>query len=386
MPGILIISRAYKIHTVIFFNDSYWTTMSKTNLTKISVFLLYRGNLNFEDTRLMTTQEYADRKQYFIKLHKYFEEAEVEDALDCLCERAKKEKQRKPVIESDIEELSSKSADIMLTGEEESEQEESQESDSGYHETNNNLPVPCSVCSRKKHFAQALNCDKCSKGTASALPAIGSSDDLDLENALHEAVENDIMPNEDDKNQAKELNVTVNANKVKADIMPTKDEATEETENKVNIIEGKKDVKIVLKDIMLKPEKSSADIKPIRKSKRLKKSQSSSGSSSSGSESSSGSSEPPPSLPAKKCKLSQIGMRIRDLQPNCHGCYVCPKTKCHKDYPQKELCIGTSRTTIQVIKDFIVQKHLKMAPNVMQTIHLSNSWTSIFVASIVMDS
>ena len=68
MPGILIIARAYKVHIAIFFNDSYWTTMSKTNFMKVSVFLLYRGGLNFEDSRLMTTQEYGSRKDYFAKL------------------------------------------------------------------------------------------------------------------------------------------------------------------------------------------------------------------------------------------------------------------------------------------------------------------------------
>ena len=38
----------------------------------------------------MTTQEYGQRKQYFLKLHKYFEETDDVNALDCMRERAKK--------------------------------------------------------------------------------------------------------------------------------------------------------------------------------------------------------------------------------------------------------------------------------------------------------
>ena len=318
MPGILIIARAYKIHIAIFFNDSYWTTMSKTNLMKVTVFLLYRGNLIFEDSQLMTTQEYGGRKQYFLKLQKYFEETDDVNALDRMRARSKKDEPKKPVIESDIEELSSKSADIMLTGEEESEPQESDDSDTGYHKTNNNLPVPCSECSRKKTFAKVLNCKKCSRcaqGKSDALPPIGSSDDLDLENILDEAAETDIMQKEEnntkeelDKTETEKESKTDTKVNIENDIMQKTEDAkadikVTETEKKLNAhgFDDKKKLQIKLTDIM----------RITKNNVNGNKSESSSSSGSSGStsesSSSSGSSQPPPPPPKpKKRKLSEF--------------------------------------------------------------------------------
>ena len=171
-------------------------------------------------------------------------------ALDHMHERAQKEQILKPVIESDIEELSAKSADIMLTGEEELEPEESEDSDDSdtrYHKTNNKLPVPCSECSRKKRFAQALNCkqcSKCTKGDAAALPLIGSSDELDLENILNEAAEKNIMPDVE-KNKQKELNLTETETESDKKVNSEKD-ITEKTEH------AKKDIKVKEKETDMK--------------------------------------------------------------------------------------------------------------------------------------
>ena len=294
----------------------------------------------------MTTQEYADRKQYFLKLQKYFEETDEIDALDRMREHAKKDKTPKAIIESDIEELSSKSADIVLSGEEQSEPEESDDSDTGYHKTGNKLPVPCSVCSRKRRLADALNCKNCSKcaqGDAAGLPPIGSSDEIDLENILIEASEKDIMPNEEN-NQQKELNQTETESDKKVntenDFMEKTEDAKKdikvtvnETETKLNLngFDEKTKLQIKLTDIMRINKKTENGTKSENKSE----SSSSSGSSGSASESSSGSSQPPPPPPAKKRKLSKIGNLIKNLQPNRHGRCVCPIAKCYKDYGAK---------------------------------------------------
>ena len=60
IPGILIMSGAYKLHTAVFFNNHFWTTCVETDLNKVSVFLLYHGNLVFEDSRCMTNSEAKD--------------------------------------------------------------------------------------------------------------------------------------------------------------------------------------------------------------------------------------------------------------------------------------------------------------------------------------
>ena len=70
--GILILCRAYKVHTAVFFNDSYWTTEVDDDLHKCKVFLLYRGSLVFEDSRRMTTSEHRERTNVFKKLEKYY--------------------------------------------------------------------------------------------------------------------------------------------------------------------------------------------------------------------------------------------------------------------------------------------------------------------------
>ena len=70
--GILIIARAYKIHVAVFFNEAYWTTNTSENLQEVKVFLLYRGNLVFEDSRRMSSEEFTARKQQLKKLEKYY--------------------------------------------------------------------------------------------------------------------------------------------------------------------------------------------------------------------------------------------------------------------------------------------------------------------------
>ena len=66
--GILIMSRAYKLHSAVFFNDRYWTTSSEVSgLSKCSVFLVYRGGTVFQDTRRMHVKEYEDRRAMFKK-------------------------------------------------------------------------------------------------------------------------------------------------------------------------------------------------------------------------------------------------------------------------------------------------------------------------------
>ena len=59
--GILIMSRAYKLHTAVFFNDKFWTTSSDISaLHKCSVFLIYHGGTVFQDTRQMHVEEYEE--------------------------------------------------------------------------------------------------------------------------------------------------------------------------------------------------------------------------------------------------------------------------------------------------------------------------------------
>ena len=72
--GILIMFRAYKLHTAVFFNDKFWTTSSEISaLNKCTVFLIYRGGTVFQDTRQMHVEEYEARKGIIRNMEKYYE-------------------------------------------------------------------------------------------------------------------------------------------------------------------------------------------------------------------------------------------------------------------------------------------------------------------------
>ena len=94
LPRILIMSRAYKLHTAVFFNDNFWTTCLETDWVKISVFLNYRGNLVFENSRQMTNPEAKEHRQYFQKLEKYYDHKHACDALERLKEHDRKQKEK----------------------------------------------------------------------------------------------------------------------------------------------------------------------------------------------------------------------------------------------------------------------------------------------------
>ena len=58
--GILIIARAYKIHVAVFLNNHYWITHAENDLNKCKVFLVYRGNLVFVNSRRLLSKEYDE--------------------------------------------------------------------------------------------------------------------------------------------------------------------------------------------------------------------------------------------------------------------------------------------------------------------------------------
>ena len=61
LPGIFIWARCYHLHVAIFFNYGYWTSHYKHNLGKCNIFLLFRGNNVYDDTRMISAPEYKER-------------------------------------------------------------------------------------------------------------------------------------------------------------------------------------------------------------------------------------------------------------------------------------------------------------------------------------
>ena len=63
LPGIVIWARCYHRHVAFIYNYGYWTTHYKHDLSQCHVFLLYRGNNIFDDTRMISSTEYKMRNK-----------------------------------------------------------------------------------------------------------------------------------------------------------------------------------------------------------------------------------------------------------------------------------------------------------------------------------
>ena len=252
-PGIILLARVYKIHVAVFFNNNFWSTDSHHGLERCTVFLLYRGSLVFEDSRRMTSEEFAERKAYFKKLSKYYEKVHDNNDLRRLREHAKHEnctpKNYVPTddeskdttevgsvakdteSEEDAESSSGSSGaeegdrkteqtnavkDIMPTTDDDSGTDVDNDSDKSAEKQNvssTGIAFKCSECAKIRKMQGALNCKQCSqcaKGRESEniMPEnkTSSSEELDLENMLNETVEKD-MEIEQKKQDETEQNV-----------------------------------------------------------------------------------------------------------------------------------------------------------------------------------
>ena len=68
LVGIMIWARAYHKHVCVFFGYNYWTTHCDHDLQQVHVFLLYRGNNRFDETRRIGGAEYRSRYSEFTRL------------------------------------------------------------------------------------------------------------------------------------------------------------------------------------------------------------------------------------------------------------------------------------------------------------------------------
>ena len=60
--GLVIWVRCYHLKVAVFYEYSMWTTQRVQDIDKCNLFLLYRGNKIFDDTRLIRTAEYRETK------------------------------------------------------------------------------------------------------------------------------------------------------------------------------------------------------------------------------------------------------------------------------------------------------------------------------------
>ena len=61
--GLVIWARCYHLQVAVFYEYSFWTTQHVQDLNKCNLFLLYRGNNIFDDSRLIRAAEYKERQR-----------------------------------------------------------------------------------------------------------------------------------------------------------------------------------------------------------------------------------------------------------------------------------------------------------------------------------
>ena len=92
--GIMIMARFFHGHIAIFVNDKWWSTRRDGNLSKINLFLVYRGQKIFDNSRLMSTAEYDlvrdDVWRYKLKIERQIKAEQKKE------EEARKAKKNNP--------------------------------------------------------------------------------------------------------------------------------------------------------------------------------------------------------------------------------------------------------------------------------------------------
>ena len=350
-PGI---SKSLQDSCSSFFNDHFWTTDSRTGLDRCSVFLLYRGNLVFENSHRLTTSEFDEKRPLMKKLEQYYATPEPDTSLEKLHQRAKKST-TKNMIESNpddssIEEVGSLPKDtsgssevsseisdhelddvdiireFMPTTEPDSSPEEDSDDSGIGHSSSKNMCFSCSQCARERRMKDSLNCEKCASCNKDKNGNIMPDKQLDLEDILNngESADNEKEnAQSDNKLPAIEAKQTVPAIKAK---------------QTVPSIEAKKKLVVKLKHIDFKAykqteqtnkksedkEEKASDIDDFKERNQTEpknketedKEQTSSDSDSSGS-----SIEEVAAKRTRKPK-SHIGLLVKNIMPNKYNRFV----------------------------------------------------------------
>ena len=248
--GILILSRAYKVHVAVFFGHSYWTTHIDDDLSQVKVFLLFRGNLEFEDSRRMLSSEHNERRELYKKLEKYYAKLERE--------------QQK---QDEEEEEKSEAASEKGSSSEDSESEESQA-----EETGNIMPEDNDGSTTEDVDLEDLLNNSAMNGSTSSSGSSSSGSSSSGSSSSHSSSSSSVDTGfeEGETPQVSEVEAAAVAEPetsksteiAKTNIMPIPQ--PEKNENS----ENKDDVKAANKDVVT--ESQSSDSEPLLSRKRVR--------------------------------------------------------------------------------------------------------------------
>ena len=367
--GILILARAYKIHVAVFFNDHFWTTDSHTGLDRCSVFLLYRGNLVFENSRRLTTAEFDEKRCLMKKLEKYYATPEPDKSLDKLHERAKKLISSKNMIESDpdysVEEVGSLPKDTSESGSSEVSSEisdhelsdvdiirefmpttspdsspEEDSDDSGIGDSpSKNLSLCGSQCECNRRMQESLKCAGCASCNKGKKPGnIMPEKQLDLEDMLNETEKAEEAQSENKLPSIEGRQIVPEIEKKKKLVVKLKRvDVKEKQEN-----EPKKE--------QTEQNEEASSVSSVKEHKQTEpKKQETDQNEATSSDSSVEEVAPPKKARKPKTK---IGLLVKDIMPNKYKRFVCPKRKCDRDYGSKRALHRHLLNNHSAVKDF----------------------------------
>ena len=103
--GITIWARCYRRHVGIVFNTSFWCTSREQDLQKCDVILVYRGSNSFENTRVLTMDEFNTMSDKVGRIQALMDEKELSSNVSNMVKkRAKQYRKKVDRIDSEDEE------------------------------------------------------------------------------------------------------------------------------------------------------------------------------------------------------------------------------------------------------------------------------------------
>ena len=92
--AIVIWARCYRKHVAIFCNYYVWCTHKQDDVSKCDIFLVYRGDNCFQQTRPMTTEEFAKAQDGVGRVQAYLDELSLKENIQKMHKKQAKEYRR----------------------------------------------------------------------------------------------------------------------------------------------------------------------------------------------------------------------------------------------------------------------------------------------------
>ena len=89
--AVMIWARCYRKHVSFFMNYHSWCTHKQDDVTKCDIVLVYHGGNCFQDSRIMTTQEFAKVEQSVAHVQAHFDELALQENVQNMHRKKAKE-------------------------------------------------------------------------------------------------------------------------------------------------------------------------------------------------------------------------------------------------------------------------------------------------------